>query len=154
MTERGNWPDEEKHPFRRSKKLRVLLVDDDSLTASLFSKVIGKLDCACATASNGEEALRKLSGHEKFDLVMSDCEMPVVGGAELVRRIRAGALRTSAIPIVCTSSRRQIGAPLPKECMGCAVDAIMGKPVTAAEAKRVIARLRDGCFQKVQEAVN
>ena len=76
-------------------------------------------------ADNGREALDKLEKGPPFDLVMSDMWMPVMDGAELVRRIRADArfarLKVCAITadVEARSNYRGLG-----------FDAVLLKPVT------------------------
>jgi response regulator RpfG family c-di-GMP phosphodiesterase len=67
---------------------RVLCVDDEpKLLEGLGRSLAGK--CELATAPNGEEALKILAAaSEKFDVVVSDMNMPGMTGAELLRECR------------------------------------------------------------------
>jgi len=77
---------------------RVLVADDSSVARTQLSGTLQQLHCETVLARNGAEALEVLEASarngERFDLVISDIEMPRMDGYALVRAIRAnGALR-------------------------------------------------------------
>ncbi len=64
------------------------LVVDDSLTVRIYhSSLLKKFGYEVDTAENGMEALEKVL-KEKYDLILSDINMPVMDGFEFVRRLR------------------------------------------------------------------
>src|SRR6185295_11137119 len=67
--------------------IRVLAVDDQSAATKLLSLILGPPGFHCSTASGGKEALAILAG-EKFDAVISDLDMPGMGGMELLLEVR------------------------------------------------------------------
>ncbi len=69
----------------------VLLAEDEAAVRHLAERILGELGYTVLAASNGEEALRVASAHglEHIDLVLTDVVMPVMGGTELVQRLRA-----------------------------------------------------------------
>ena len=83
--------------------IKLLLVEDD---ANLCYIIRGGLEDMIGgyevmTASNGEEGL-KIWKEQHLDIIISDIEMPVMDGYEMVRRIRE---TDGLIPIVFTSGR-------------------------------------------------
>jgi signal transduction histidine kinase len=64
---------------------RILIVDDDEPIRRLFASHLGER-YSCATAADGQEAMAHLA-RETFALVISDIQMPGIGGAELLRKI-------------------------------------------------------------------
>ena len=69
---------------------RILAVDDSPVTRAVMKAMLKKLGITnVELAVDGKEALEKLEADSAFDLVLSDMWMPVMDGAELVKRIRA-----------------------------------------------------------------
>lgn len=67
----------------------VLIVDDCALNTLLLEtqlKMLGVSRIACA--ANGAEALQWLASHS-CELVLTDCQMPLMDGLEMTRQIRA-----------------------------------------------------------------
>ena len=68
---------------------RVLVVDDSPVNRAVLKAMLNKLGVSCVElAEDGRNALDKLEKDSSFDLVLSDMWMPVMDGAELVKRIR------------------------------------------------------------------
>jgi signal transduction histidine kinase len=64
---------------------RILIVDDEEVVRGLFAEYLSQ-NYSCATASDAQEALELLS-REPFALVLTDIQMPGLGGIELLRKI-------------------------------------------------------------------
>lgn len=64
---------------------RILVVDDDESVLNLFATYLNET-YSCETARNAQEALAILA-REPFALVLSDIQMPGLGGIELLRKI-------------------------------------------------------------------
>jgi signal transduction histidine kinase/CheY-like chemotaxis protein len=86
-------------PQRRG---RVLLVEDNPVNQLVAKGMLGKLGCEVATAAHGAEALDQLELRE-FDLVLMDCNMPVMDGYEASRQIRRSG-RWPQLPIVALTA--------------------------------------------------
>jgi CheY-like chemotaxis protein len=81
----------------------ILVVEDSEFHANLMQRILGMLGVAdTVLAENGFEAIEILKEHpERFDAVITDIVMPVMGGFELVRAIRSGEVAgAEALPIV------------------------------------------------------
>jgi len=84
---------------------RVLIVDDSPAMRSFVRRIMqisGLELSACFEASNGQEALDLLQ-HEWVDAILTDINMPVVDGEELLRRLAADELLRS-IPTIVIST--------------------------------------------------
>ncbi|EJM60635.1 hybrid sensor histidine kinase/response regulator [Pseudomonas sp. GM48] len=86
-------------PLRRG---RVLLVEDNPVNQLVAKGMLGKLGCEVTTAAHGGEALDQLEQRE-FDLVLMDCNMPVMDGYEASRQIRRSG-RWPQLPIVALTA--------------------------------------------------
>jgi signal transduction histidine kinase len=72
-----------------SGKGRILLAEDEQIVRQMTAEILKNQGYQVTEAKNGEEALSLFrSASEQFDLVISDVTMPVMGGEELMERIR------------------------------------------------------------------
>jgi len=67
---------------------RILVVDDEVSTLTLFQRILEKEGYAVVCVTSGEEALQQLKT-QRFDLAISDLRMPGLTGIELVREAKA-----------------------------------------------------------------
>ncbi|WP_431768359.1 response regulator [Pseudomonas koreensis] len=81
---------------------RVLLVEDNPVNQLVAKGMLGKLGCDVVVAAHGVEALDQLE-HDEFDLVLMDCNMPVMDGYEASRQIRQSG-RWPHLPIVALTA--------------------------------------------------
>jgi two-component system chemotaxis response regulator CheY len=92
-------------PFDLSDK--SILVTDDSAIMRMFlvMNLRRMLRVNITEAVNGHDALAKLM-QGKYDLLLTDMNMPEMGGAELVRAVRTGL--KNDIPIVIITTRGEV----------------------------------------------
>jgi CheY-like chemotaxis protein len=98
----------------------ILVVDDERPVRELMAQLFADAGHRVLTAIHGVQAL-EMAKAEKPDLVISDLMMPVMGGVELCRRLKADA-GTRTIPVVLMSSAYARLAD------GAGADAFIGKP--------------------------
>jgi response regulator of citrate/malate metabolism len=83
--------------------IRVLVVDDDVLTAEAHALYVGRLDGfeVAAVAHTGGEALRLVAeaGPDGIDLVLLDMTLPDMHGLEVCRRLRAAGRATDVVAV-------------------------------------------------------
>ena len=80
----------------------VLLVEDNPVNQLVAKGMLGKLGCDVVVAAHGAEALDQLEYHS-FDLVLMDCNMPVMDGYEASRQIRQSG-RWPDLPIIALTA--------------------------------------------------
>ena len=87
----------------------TVLVVDDSVTMVLSLKTTLSLNgFRVETASNGQEALNKLKSGLKPALILTDINMPVMGGMELIRNVRAMPC-LKFVPILTLTTESEAG---------------------------------------------
>jgi PAS domain S-box-containing protein len=89
-------------PTLSRSNLNFLVVDDKELNRELLSKMVSQLDHNHAGASNGLEAVSSAC-HRFYDVILMDDSMPVMGGREAVRHIRAGGPSKNSLIIGVTA---------------------------------------------------
>ncbi len=82
--------------------IRILVVDDDNITRKFVSFVLRSEGFEVIPARDGIEALEIMGGTE-VDLLITDLNMPKMDGAELIRTIRNGSVK-SDLPIIMLST--------------------------------------------------
>ena len=91
-------------PAITTEPAKILVVEDSFIVRELQRCVLESAGHHVVTASDGREALDALSEHEEIELVVTDLEMPRLGGLDLTRAIRADEHRSS-LPVVMVTSR-------------------------------------------------
>jgi CheY-like chemotaxis protein len=116
----------------------ILLVEDSRLNQAFAEEVLSQLGCDVTTVSNGQEALDAIMA-QPFDLILMDCQMPVMDGFEASRRIRSlkeqGKL-PAALPILALTANAMKGDR--QRCLEAGMDDYITKPVRKKELKEKI----------------
>ncbi len=86
-----------------SRRLSILLAEDNRVNQLLFTALLGKLGHVIEVTNNGREAIDALVAG-RFDLVLMDIRMPVLDGIEATREIRNGETTYAGIPIIAVTA--------------------------------------------------
>jgi two-component system chemotaxis sensor kinase CheA len=84
--------------------LKILVVEDSFTVRELQRSILEAAGYAVVTARDGRDALAALDRDTEIALVVTDLEMPELGGLELTRAIRADGARSS-LPVIIVTSR-------------------------------------------------
>ncbi|MDF1798006.1 MAG: response regulator [Planctomycetota bacterium] len=113
---------------KRAQK-RILLVEDNAVNQRIAVALLKKNGFNCTLANNGEEAVQTLS-QLPFDLVLMDCQMPVMDGYEATSVIRKREQRTGhRIPIIAMTANAMEGDK--ENCLAAGMDDYIAKPVVS-----------------------
>lgn len=122
------------------ENLRVLVVDDSNLSRKYICNVIkemGILEKNIVLAEDGKDALNRFSESE-FDLVITDLNMPVMDGNELIEHIRNESANPY-VPIMMVTSESN-NARL-EHIQQAGVSAICDKPFEPAHVKQLLSKM-------------
>lgn len=120
-------------------ELHVLIVDDNpdiSLTTEMYLNAVGVPHTH--VAGNGAQALDVME-HDAINVVVTDLDMPVMNGMELLQRIR-GSKEFQDVPVIMISGQDQREG----EAVAKGVTRFMVKPVDPADLEQAIARASVG----------
>ena len=121
---------------------RILLVEDTPVNLMVAQRLLQVIGMECDTAGNGQVALEKLQA-SGYDLVLMDCQMPVLDGYAATRRWRehehASAV-AQRLPIIAMTANAM--ASDRQKCLDAGMDDYLAKPVTRGELERCISRWR------------
>ncbi|NTV96329.1 MAG: response regulator [Thiobacillus sp.] len=125
---------------QRHRSGRLLLVEDNLTNQKVAEALLRKLGYhEVVVANNGREAVDLLK-QASFDLVLMDCQMPVLDGLDATREIRAAAPGTldSRVPIVAMTAHAM--AEQKQQCMDAGMDDYLSKPVQREELEAMLAK--------------
>jgi CheY-like chemotaxis protein len=123
---------------REQYDLSLLLVEDNAVNQKVIGTMLGKLGCRFQSAVNGQEAVEHYSAN-LYDLVVMDCQMPVMDGYEATRRIRELERESGRrTPILAMTANAMKGAR--EECLEAGMDDYLTKPLSLDALSKVLAR--------------
>lgn len=123
---------------RNTRRERVLVVEDAASTRRLICRILQMQGFQTDDAVNGQDALYQIS-QQDYQLVVTDYEMPVMGGYEMCLQIRENE-KTADIPIIMVSARESKADIVKVRSTG--IQSYIAKPFRAdrlvAEVERVL----------------
>ncbi|MBF0217590.1 MAG: response regulator [Candidatus Omnitrophica bacterium] len=113
------------------KGVKVLVAEDNTTNQMLMKAVLGKLGCVFDLAVNGIEAVEKLR-KGGYDICLMDLQMPIMGGIEAVRVVRAEISKT--LPVIALTAA--VTEEDRKECRDAGMTDFLAKPIVIDELKK------------------
>ncbi len=117
-------------------KYKVLIVEDVFTNQFVLSEMLKDMGCEFDVANNGQEAFDAVQKNE-YDVVLMDCNMPVMDGYEATQKIRD--LGFKDLPIVAlTASALESDR---KKCLAAGMDDFVSKPIDKDEIVRIMDKI-------------
>ena len=116
---------------------RILVAEDNSISTKVIRGMLGKLNLSPDTASNGEEALLAMKA-QRYDLVLMDCEMPILDGFSATEQLRdweRGSNRERT-PVVALTAH--ILTEHKERARQAGMDGHMAKPIELSQLRELI----------------
>jgi CheY-like chemotaxis protein len=113
---------------------RILIAEDNEGARNILCELCRIFGYDVDTVENGLAAVEAVA-RTHYDLVLMDCQMPVMGGLEATRRIRAAAEGTRGPVIVAVT-----GEGNPEQCMAAGMDDFLPKPARAPTLRAMLSR--------------
>jgi PAS domain S-box-containing protein len=120
-------------PRAAESVLDVLLVEDNPVNQQLAIRLLEKWGHTVTLAVHGREAVGRLGAGERYDLVLMDMQMPVMGGIEATRLIRAHEAECglARVPIIAMTANSMQGDR--ELCLEAGMDDYLSKPISQLE---------------------
>lgn len=90
--------------IQKLRELKLLFVEDEEDLITIIEDTLKKLQSNFLTARNGEEALNVLAKHPDINAVITDINMPLMNGIELIEQINKKGLN---IPVIVMSAHTE-----------------------------------------------
>jgi two-component system, sensor histidine kinase and response regulator len=142
---------------------RVLVAEDNPVNQEVATGMLEAMGCRTVSAPNGRTAFR-LFAQETFDLILMDCEMPIMDGIEATRRIREVEAMAQALPEGSPTRRRTPIIALTahalnevrQKCLASGMDDFLVKPFDDRQLAETLLRwlVPQGAMQSDQPAAD
>jgi signal transduction histidine kinase len=105
---------------------RILLVEDNAVNRRVAVAMLDRLGFDAHLASDGAAALDRWRA-DSYDLILMDCQMPLLDGYEATERIRLAEPEGIRIPIIALTAGTMVGDR--ERCLAAGMDDYLGKPL-------------------------
>ncbi len=116
---------------------RVLVAEDNSISTKVICSMLSKLGLQADTVSNGQQALSAMQA-KPYDLVLMDCEMPILDGFSATERLCAWELQNNrpATPVIALTAH--ILSEHKERARRAGMDGHMAKPVELSQLRNLL----------------
>jgi signal transduction histidine kinase/DNA-binding response OmpR family regulator len=124
------------------RSLRVLVAEDNPVNQKLARSILKRAGHIVVLVPNGRDAVEAMS-RDQFDAVLMDVQMPVMGGFEatrLIRAIESGSGKRT--PIIAVTARAMNGDR--EACLEAGMDGFVPKPIQSARLLETLELLASG----------
>lgn len=127
---------------------RILVVDDQAANRTVMTLQLESLGHRVTTCDDGRQA-EALLMQQTFDLVLTDCQMPVMSGYQLAQRVRAREGERGGYQVIvgCTASAfsdEQV------RCLRSGMDAVLIKPLTLQDLRGMLSEQQQACLNMAE----
>ncbi|MEO8017320.1 MAG: ATP-binding protein [Pseudomonadota bacterium] len=117
---------------------RALVVEDNAVNQEMARAMLDMLGFEVITASNGHEGVLAAAANPGLNLILMDCQMPVMDGLAAARAIRSAEAAGSRVPIVALTGNAMPGDR--EACVAAGMDDYLAKPFSLTALRTMIDR--------------
>jgi CheY-like chemotaxis protein len=130
-------------PISNTIKPNILVVEDNYINQQVVIEMLNNLNCNLSLAENGQQALDLLkSNAAPFDLILMDCQMPIMDGYEASQKIRAHQDNEfdPNIIIIALTANAMKGDDI--KCFNAGMNDYLSKPVLSEDLAKILRKWR------------
>ena len=116
---------------------QILLVEDNPVNLKVLTKMVEKQGYSTLSADNGAKAVELLKEY-RVDLILMDCQMPVMDGFEATRAIRQLTNGNQLVPIVAVTANTM--SEDEARCYDCGMNGFVPKPINQKTVQGLLQR--------------
>ncbi len=129
---------QERRGLARNLGLRVLVAEDNLVNQKVVARALTACGCTCELVGDGKAALEALDAGP-YDVVLMDCQMPVMDGYAAVAAIRRRPAPLNAIPVIALTANALAGDR--ERCQNAGMDGYLAKPLNRDELLAALERV-------------
>ncbi len=116
-----------------NRTTRILLTEDDPINQEVATTMLESMGYEVVVANNGAEAVDSILQNDNIDLVLMDCQMPVMDGFNATRTMREKNINTPIIALTanCMQSDKDL-------CIEAGMNDYLSKPIYPTDLSRVV----------------
>ena len=123
------------HPSSASSAVQILVVEDAPTNRLLMMQMLKQLGYQADAVSNGQQALDQLAT-KPYDLVLMDCQMPVLDGYEATRQLRRREGTHRHTMVIGVTAYAMVGDR--EKCLAAGMDDYLSKPIRQDSLRSLI----------------
>ncbi|MER0169606.1 MAG: response regulator [Nitrosomonas sp.] len=131
----------------------ILVVEDNDVNQLVSKAMLERLNCEVTLVNNGLEAVDAFSSR-RFDLILMDCNMPVMDGFEATRQIRALEQKKNLSPVPIVALTAHALDHIKQECFAAGMDGHLSKPFDAAQLDKILQQFSSIQLSQQQDRKN
>ncbi len=91
--------------IEKLRTLKLLFVEDEEDLIEIIADTLTKLNANFLTACNGQEALQIIDNNSDIDVIITDINMPIMNGLDMIKEIQKKGIKT---PIIVMSAHTEL----------------------------------------------
>lgn len=145
-----------RHTIRENnfnQKAKMLLVEDNEINQKLTVKILSKAGFTCDVASDGSKAVDAYQ-NQNYDVILMDCQMPIMDGYEATKNIRELEAQNNKIPTPIIALTADVMGEVVDKCLTYGMNDYISKPVSAEKLTETIKKYLPKGFDFTIKEVN
>ncbi|BCE00211.1 ATP-binding protein [Marinicellulosiphila megalodicopiae] len=124
---------------------RILLVEDNGVNQIVAQTILEEFGCIVTIQSDGQQAVDLLNSHQtiEFDLILMDCQMPVLDGYQATEKIRKESLLSGYQKMIIVAMTANVMKGDKEKCLKSGMDDYIAKPIDENELLLILQKWLD-----------